>query len=243
MIFLIALLLAIFTVLVYLLISAKNQYTYWNQYNIPSLKAKIPYGNLESVVKKENAFGIAIYNIYKNSKDQVLGIYLFFRPALLVRDPVLIKNILTTDFDHFHDRGVYNDPKNDPVASHLFALEGAEWKSLRSRLTPAFTSGKLKGMFETISNIGQHLVDFLQVYADENAVIDLKDFASRYVADCLASTAFGQEGVSTINNPQHEFRTKNDQLNKDKGLINNLRRSSLFVCPRFEHSISDQTQL
>lgn len=228
----IILLLSLLTIFALLLIISRNQYTHWNQYNIPSLKAKIPYGNLESVVKNENSFGTAIYNLYKNSKDQVLGIYLFFRPALLVRDPVLIKNVLTSNFDHFHDRGVYNDPKNDPMSSNIFAMEGAEWKNLRSCLTPAFTSGKLKGMFETISNIGQHLVDSLKVYAEENAVIELRDFSTRYVADSLASIAFGQEGISTIDNPKHEFRMKAIQLNSDKGLVSIIRGSSAFVCPR-----------
>ncbi|XP_070496893.1 cytochrome P450 6d3-like [Chironomus tepperi] len=225
-------LIIILTILIVLLISfVKRQYTYWDSYDIPHLRAKFPFGNLESIVKKQRSFGTAIYDIYRNSKDQILGIYLFFKPAILIRDPVLIKNVLTTDFEHFHDRGVYVDTKRDVMSGNLFSLEGKEWKSLRTRLTPAFTSGKLKGMFENIKSIGSNLVDFMQSHAEEQAEIEIRDIATRYVADCLALIAFGQEGISCIDNPDHEFRTNARELNSNKSIFDVIRRSSIFICP------------
>jgi cytochrome P450 family 6 len=220
------------TILVVFLVSfIRNQYTYWDSYDIPHLKAKFPFGNLEAVAKKQGSFGTAIYDIYRSSKDQILGIYLFFKPAILIRDPVLIKNILTTDFDHFHDRGVYVDAERDVMSANLFALEGQEWKSLRTRLTPAFTSGKLKGMFENIKSKGSNLIDFLQSKASEQAEIEIRDIAGRYVADCLATIAFGQDEISCIDDPDHEFRTNAKKLNSDKSIINIIRGAAVFICP------------
>lgn len=222
----------ILTVIVVLLVTfIKKQYTHWDSFDIPHLNAEFPFGNLGPLVKKERSFGTAIYDIYKNSKDQILGIYLFFRPALLIRDPVLIKNVLTTDFEHFHDRGVYVDTKRDEMSGNLFSLEGEEWKSLRTRLTPAFTSGKLKGMFENIKSIGSNLVDFMQSHAEEQAEIEIRDIATRYVADCLALIAFGQEGISCIENPDHEFRMNAKLLNSNESIVDVIRRSSVFICP------------
>lgn len=225
---LISLVLILVTSLLFLI---KKQYHYWDESGVPALKATIPFGNLESVAKNQNSFGTAIYDLYRNSKDKVLGIYLFFKPALLIRDPILIKNVLTTDFEYFHDRGVYIDAKRDPMSANLFAMEGEDWKNLRHRLTPAFTSGKLKGMFDSIKSIGDHLVEHLQTYADKSANIELRDFASRYVADCLASVAFGLEGVSCIDNPEHEFKRNANQLNESRNIIDIFRRSSVFICP------------
>ncbi|XP_070497145.1 cytochrome P450 6d3-like [Chironomus tepperi] len=171
----------------------RKQYTYWNQFDIPHLAAEFPFGNLTSVAKKQRSFGTAIYDIYNNSKDDIVGFYMFFKPALLIRDPVLIKNVLATDFEHFRDRGVYVNTKRDPMSANLLALEGDEWKSLRTSLTPAFTSGKLKGVFENVKGIGSHLVEFMQSKAEQEAEIDLRDISMRYVTDCLAMTVFGQE--------------------------------------------------
>lgn len=210
----------------------KRQYSYWEHVGIPNIRPNIPFGNLQSVARKERSFGTAIYDIYKQTTEPFLGIYLFFRPALLVRDAELVKNMLTKDFQHFHDRGVYCDPKRDKMSANLFALPGEEWKTLRTRLTPAFTSGKLKGMFPMVKNVGEELVKFMKPLADKGETIEIRDLAGRYVIDCLASIAFGQEGVSTLNDPHHEFRMSGRKLNDNSKTIDIIRRAAVFVCPK-----------
>ena len=209
----------------------KKQYSHWESVGIPNLKPMIPFGNLKSVVKNQRSFGTAIYDIYKQTKEPFLGIYLFFRPAILVRDAELVKNILTRDFQHFHDRGVYCEPKSDPMSGNLFALPGEAWKSLRKSLTPAFTSGKLKSMYATIQTVGDELVKIMKPMADKNEAIDIRDLAGRYVLDCLASIAFGQEDVSSLENPDHEFRTTGRKLTDNSKFLSVIRGAASFVCP------------
>ena len=119
----------VFVTFLYMII--KHYYSYWEREGFPHIKAVILWGNLRAVAKKERSFGTAIYDLYNQTKEPFVGIYLFFRPALLVRDADLIKNILVNDFQHFHDRGVYCDQKNDPMSANLFSLPGQEWKDLR----------------------------------------------------------------------------------------------------------------
>lgn len=210
----------------------KRQYSYWEIVGIPNVKAKIPFGNLLSVARKENSFGTALYDIYKQTKEPFIGIYMFFRPALLIRDAELVKNILTKDFQHFPDRGVYCEPETDPMSATLFALPGEAWKSLRAKLTPAFTSGKLKGMFPIVHKVGDELVRYLKPIADRGDSIDIRDLAGRYVLDCIASIIFGQDGISTINDPKHEFRTSGKKISDNSKLSDIFRRSAIFLCPK-----------
>lgn len=209
----------------------RRQYTYWDHVGIPNIKGVFPFGNLKSIVDRQRSFGTAIYDLYTQTSEPFVGVYLFFKPALLIRDAEMVKNILTTEFQSFHDRGTYCDPIRDPMSANLFSLPGEAWKSLRNKLTPAFTSGKLKGMFPSIHSIGEELIMYMKSFAEKGEVIEIADYAGRYVVDCLATVAFGLEGVSTINNPDHEFRTTGKKSNENDTLINIVRRSATFVCP------------
>lgn len=68
--------------------------------------------------------------------------------------------------------------------------------------------------------------------ADKGETIEIRDLAGRYVIDCLASIAFGQEGVSTLNDPNHEFRMSGRKLNDNSKTIDIIRRAAVFVCPK-----------
>lgn len=74
----------------------------------------------------------------------------------------MIKHIIVKDFNSFTDRGIYTDEKKEPTSGHLFRLNGDRWKNIRNKLTPAFTSGKLKMMFSIITDVGNELKFYLQ---------------------------------------------------------------------------------
>lgn len=54
-----------------------------------------------------------------------VGFYQLARPALMIKDPELIKELTVKDFDHFTDHWSFTDPDVDRLwASNLFALKG-----------------------------------------------------------------------------------------------------------------------
>ena len=59
----------------------------------------------------------------------------------MIRDPDLAQKILIKDFSHFHDHGVPADP-NNPLDQNLFTMNGEQWRTLRNKLTPVFTTGQ-----------------------------------------------------------------------------------------------------
>lgn len=159
----------IIAVLSLLLFYFKWTYTHWQRHGFPYLEPKIPFGVLDPVVRTwKKSFGMAIFDIYQESKERVLGIYLINRPALLVRDAQLAKDILCKDFVSFHDRGVYVNEEKDPMSGGLFFLKGQKWKSLRTKLAPSFTSGKLKGMFPTILDVSDKMVQHISKKLPKN---------------------------------------------------------------------------
>lgn len=121
----------------------KRVYSYWERTKFPYMKPSFPMGNVSDSAMGRKCMGMNLYDLYNRSNEPVVGIYLLFRPALLVRDADLIKRILSTDATSFYDRGIYHNP-DDAVANNMLMMTGQEWKSTRAKLTPTFTSGKLR---------------------------------------------------------------------------------------------------
>jgi len=222
----------LFAVLVILFILIKMQYSFWERNGIAYFKPSIPFGNLQAVFKKQKSLGVTLYHIYKETTEPFIGIYLFYRPAILVRDSALVKDVLLNDFQYFHDRGTYYEPKTDPMSASLISLPGAKWKHSRMQITPAFSSGKLKGMFENIFNVGSELVKLMEPLAVKEETIEIRTIISRYVADCLALIAFGLHDVSTLKNPDHEFFMNAKKFNDGSKIVNNIRKTLTMGCPK-----------
>ncbi|KAH8295506.1 hypothetical protein KR018_012461 [Drosophila ironensis] len=174
----------------------KNHYDYWERRGFPADKhSGIPFGCLDTVWRQQKSMGLAIYDAYLKSKEQVLGIYLLYRPAVLVRDAALARRILAQDFASFHDRGIYVDEEKNPLSASIFGLRGQSWRSMRLMLSPCFTSGKLKAMFSTSEDIGDKMVAHLQKVLPEQGYkeVDIKGTMHDYAIDIIGSTIFGLE--------------------------------------------------
>lgn len=73
------------------------------------------------------------------------------------------------------------------TAAHLFAIGGMKWKNLRSKLTPTFTSGKMKGMFQTLLNCGSALEQTLKEHKSEEP-IDIKQVLGKFYSTFSTSS-------------------------------------------------------
>lgn len=166
---------AITAILVYI----KYVYTHWQRHGFPHIKPSIPLGNLGPVAKREMSFGINIYELYKSVTDPFIGVYLFFRPAILVRDAELVQQMLATDFHYFHDRGIFGNKNYDPLSENLLSMQGQVWKNSRTKLSPVFTSGKIKTMFPSILMQGDNLCDHLESLAKNNESVNIKAWVQR----------------------------------------------------------------
>lgn len=219
----------------------KYRHSYWENLNVPCIAGKIPFGSISSVVLKRQSFIERITEIYSTMKEKghkYVGIYFITRRALVLIDPELIKKVLVTDFQYFHDRGVYHDEKNDPLSAHLVALSGDRWRQLRQKLTPTFSSGKLKAMFEVVLKCGEELGSALRDATD--LTVEIKDLAARYTIDVIGSSAFGIE-CNSLKNPDAEFRQMGKKVFQSSyvdGFKRLLIRNSPWLAKKLELRVS-----
>ncbi|XP_031353127.1 probable cytochrome P450 6a13 [Photinus pyralis] len=187
----------LFTVAIILtVIYVKWRYTYWKRRNVPQLSPSLPFGDMENPLARKHGVGelIAVfYRKFKESGEKHAGVYVFASPNYLPIDPELIKNIMRKDFQHFVDRGFYYNEKDDPLSANLFSIGGQKWKNLRAKLTPTFTSGKMKMMFDTLVECTHPMEELMASYFVNKETIDIGDVFSRFTADVITSCAFGLE--------------------------------------------------
>ncbi|CAH0564137.1 unnamed protein product [Brassicogethes aeneus] len=109
-----------------------------------------------------------------------------------IKDPELIKQITVKDFDHFTDHLQFLETDLDPLWSkNLVALTGKKWRDMRTTLSPAFTSSKMKLMFTLIQDASKTFVDHFEKQNQDVVDVEFKDVFTRFTNDVIATTAFG----------------------------------------------------
>ncbi|XP_037955456.1 cytochrome P450 6a9-like [Teleopsis dalmanni] len=183
----------------------KRQLSYWQKLGIPCEEPSLFTGNFIGLRTKYSLTELFVnyYNKFKGS-GPFAGFYWFQNPVLIILDTQLIKNILIKDFNKFTDRGFYSNEKVDPLTGQLFLLDGQKWRSMRNKLSPTFTSGKMKFMFPTIIKVGEDFLNVLNELVDQNAKVDIKELLARFTIDIIGTCAFGLN-ISSLRDPNTEF--------------------------------------
>lgn len=208
----------------------KLKFSYWKRRGVPYLPPTIPFGNFGPTFQRKRAFGQNIHDLYNASVEPVQGIYYGIRPILLIRDPKITKDILIKDFQSFRNRGFHFDTKNDPLAANLF-FSDEKWREMRIKLSPAFTSGKLKAMVQTIIDCGKSLEQYLMECASGRNEVEVGELFSRFTTNVVASIGFGLD-IDCFKNPNNDFREYTRRFFEDMvHWKNTIRFNISFVSP------------
>lgn len=185
----------------------KQQTNHWKRKNVPYIPAKFPFGNFKGAGKKFHTSQLIqkYYNTLKGQATPIGGLYFFCNPVALAIDLKLIKHIFINDFNYFQHRGLYYNERDDPLSAHLVTIRGNKWKNLRTKLTPTFTSGKMKFMFPTIVKIADEFAQCVSEQVHINKEIELKEYLARFTTDIIGTCAFGID-CNSLKNPNAEFR-------------------------------------
>ncbi|CAK1596659.1 unnamed protein product [Parnassius mnemosyne] len=158
----------------------------------------VPFlGNTARIIlKRDNVINrlTELYQTYPD--DTIVGFYEMMNPLLIIKDADLLRKITVKDFEYFVNRRGLGEDLQDPLfGRNLLLLKGEEWKAMRSTLSPAFTSSKIRLMVPLMVEVGDHMIKSLIRKIEESAEnyidIECKDMATRYSNDVIASCAFG----------------------------------------------------
>lgn len=213
----------------------KRKLDYFENRGIPYVRGWPIFGSMGRVLLRQQHVCDMIIDAYNANADaKYFGMFDFTRPLLVVRDPELIKNIAIKNFDHFPDHQSFADVTLDPIfGGNLFGMTGERWREARTLLSPAFTSSKMKGMYDLMIKCGENFASYIANQSDDaNKVVATKDLFTKYTNDVVATCAFGVI-VNSLEDPKNEFYI----LGKKATNMNNLSFFLKFLLARYSPNI------
>lgn len=178
----------------------KRHYNYFKNHGVAYIKPTPILGTFRDAVLMKKGFYETVMDIYNHPEvknEPFYGIFLFHKPALFIKDPILIKNVLVKDFNSFNDRFSHaND--TDPLGANLFHVDNPKWKLIRKKISPFFTSGKLKAAYYLIEEKGSQFSKFIEQKLDVHGKVELelKKITDLYSMDVIGSISFGIDAHS-----------------------------------------------
>lgn len=180
--------------ILYIYIRFKKSYKLWTSQGVPTIPPTFPSGHLDSRMAYTN-FGLMAIDLYKElkSKGDYVGLFFLDKPVLFVLSPEFAKTVLVRDFQYFINRGVYFNKEDDPLSANLFFIENSDWRRLRIKMTPTFTSSALKNMFFTMYDVADEMIQHIQTNNQLNNIersndgfnVEITDLMARYNTDVI----------------------------------------------------------
>ncbi|GJQ64933.1 putative heme binding protein [Trypoxylus dichotomus] len=112
---------------------------------------------------------------------------------LIIVDPAYNRHILVKDFHDFHFRGFYCNKKDQPISLNLVTSEGEDWRKLRIKFSPTFTTVKMKIMFDLMLEVTKAMEKYFEEHAARKVAINAEECAGYYTTDIVATCSFGME--------------------------------------------------
>lgn len=127
----------------------------------------------------------------------------------------------------------------------LFFIRNPLWKKMRARLSPFFSSGKIKQMFPLFEDIGTELNKTISTMSEESGsksfCTEARDLISRYTTDVIANCAFGVH-ANSLQDPNSDFR-KNGKAMFDFNWYRSLEFSAIFFMPEIASLFKFQVRM
>ncbi|XP_063541545.1 cytochrome P450 6B5-like [Cydia strobilella] len=197
--------------LFYLYLKKKNEY--WKSRGLVTPKPLPLVGNYgDFILLKKNLFDTVTDICKQFPKEPIVGAYYGTEPVVIVKDPELLKLVITKDFYYFSSRDLSAHSEREMMIKNVFQEHGDTWRVMRQNLTPVFTSAKMKKMFYLIQERTQDFEKFLAREIDAKPIHEVRSFMGKYTMDCIGSCVFGLETKVMQENSDNPFMVISEKI-------------------------------
>lgn len=167
---------------------------YWADRDVPHLPPVLFLGSMTFLLREN--MGYWLQRMYKQFDSPYVGVWIFWRPGILINSPTLAKNILTKDFDVFRNRFL-SSGGTDPIGSlNIFTANDDLWTNIRKQLGGLYTGAKLRNFQDYIRVKAKELVQ--RIHNEGHNKFDIMTIFADYTTDVIGTTAFGIKCDATL---------------------------------------------
>lgn len=138
------------------------------------------------------------------------------KPNIYIGDCDLVRSVLVKDFDHFinrRDLGI----KDEYLRSTIDNLRDHQWKKVRTAVTPAFSSGKVKKMSLMMKKSADQFADRLASKIEsEGHKHEIEGLFTTYVVDVISKCAFGMH-IENLGGEDDEISKRASKIFSSEG--------------------------
>jgi cytochrome P450 len=185
------------------ILNYRKIYSVWSNQGVPGPKPVIAFGNMLQPTKK----GFHVWDMENRKKyGKFWGTYVMQSPDMVVCDLDIIRNVFVKDFDVFTNHRTFRTKDTDRdensrlLDKTLNILHDENWKRMRTFMTPAFSTGKIKLMMPLVEEAVTTLTNIVEEKFERKEKFDLKELFSGFTMDVISSVAFGTK-IDSQRNP------------------------------------------
>ncbi|NP_001165996.1 cytochrome P450 6AQ5 [Nasonia vitripennis] len=210
-----------------------RKFSYWKKRGVKYVEPTFLFGNAAPCLIAAKKPDDLIREFYEEGAgEKVIGFYVFDKPYLVVRDPELIRHVFVKDFSNFSNKLLCGKNTDVMGSTNLFQVMNPPWKSIRNKLSPFFTSGKLKKMYELMEEICTDLqvyLDKLEIDEKVGKPIEIKEICAKFTTDLIGTTAYGMR-LNSLTDPNAEFRKSGREMFRSS-FMRYLQMLAIFFIP------------
>ena len=166
----------------------QNKWKYWERKGVQGPKPS--FSDMGNTISIFNDLGEGLFKEFPT--QDVLGIYFFgTRPCLIVKDPMVWKDVCIKGFQNFTTRGrsEANFAFGKMSVDWMTAAEGAKWKRLRNTIVPFFSGARLKETCLVLQDTYEHF-ELNHFPKTPTIEVDAKDFSASYTLRAILGSGY-----------------------------------------------------